>query len=403
MTTVKLALDNHPKPDGTCHVVLRIVHFRKPAQVITGIAVKPEYWDEEARCITPSYRGTQSVTRLNNYLLKKQTLATDKITKLDEAGRLTGMTAKQIKQHLEGKKGTQSFFAFATELIEAMEKAQQIGNARVYSDTVAAFRNFNKGRDLTFREINYDFLTDFETAHYAKGNKVNGLSVYLRTVRAIYNKAIKKGLVDADLYPFKLYEIKGKRTGKKAMPESSVKTVVALTETQKRKHQWVRHFFLLMYFLRGMSFVDLAYLKMKYMNHGRLKYDRRKTGSPLDIEIPPQAKDIIDLYAKGKGPEDYILPCITSTDPKKQYYQVLDKRRKFNKILKEFAPAYGLPEEVSSSVIRNTFATRANDIGIPLTAISEFLGHKDLRTTQRYLDSLPKKTTDEYSRKVFEL
>ena len=402
MTTVSLALDTHVKPDGTYPVVLRIVHFRKPAQIITGICVKQEHWDEKARCIKPTYRGTQSVTRLNNHLQKKKTEATDKITKLDEIGKLHGLTAAQVKKHLEGKKGTQSFFAYAKDLIDGMKEALQIGNARAYESAIAALHNFTGDRNLAFREINYDFLVTFEQAHYAKGNTVNGLSVYLRTIRAIFNKAILSGLVDENLYPFKLYKIKGKRSGKKAMPHSAIKTVEGLTETKARKHRWVRDYFLLMYFLRGMSFVDLANLKIKYIDSGRIKYDRKKTGSPLDIEIPPQAQAILDIYIKGKSDEDYVLPIITASTPEQQYYQVIDKRRKFNKYLKEFANDYGLPKGVSSSIIRNTFATRANDMGVPLSVISEFLGHSDLRTTQIYLDGLPKGLTDEYSRKVLE-
>ena len=82
--------------------------------------------------------------------------------------------------------------------------------------------------------------------------------------------------------------------------------------------------------------------------------------------------------------------------------QVMDKRKKFNKYVKEFAPAYGIPENVTSSVIRNSYATRANNLGVPMSVISEMLGHSDLRTTQIYLDSLPKETTDEYHRKILD-
>lgn len=401
-TTLTLSLGTHEKTDGTYPVVIRISHFQKGADVPTGVSLKAEDWDEKKRKVKGTYKGTQSVTRLNTYLEKKKSEASDKVKKLDEKGRLTGMTAKEIKKHLEGKSGTDSFFEFADELIAGMKKAKKIGNARAYQSAVAALKNFASNKDLTFREINLDFLNAFEEAHYAKDNTVNGLSVYLRTVRAIYNKAILKGLVDEDMYPFKKYKIKGKRSGKKAMPHEAIKTVEAIAEPAKRRHIWVRHYFLLMYFLRGMSFVDACHLKVKYINNGRIKYDRRKSGSSIDMEIPAQAQAIIDHYIEGKSPDDYLLPVITADTAEKQYNQVLDKRKKFNRYLKEFAPDYGIPANVTSSIIRNSYATRANNLGVPLSVISEMLGHSDLRTTQIYLDSLPKETTDSYHRKIVE-
>jgi integrase/recombinase XerD len=175
-TSIVLALDAHQKADGTYPVVLRITHYQKVAQIILGVNLKSEDWNEKKRLIKGSYHGTQSVRRLNNYLEKKKAEATDKVRKLDESGKLKTLTAADVKKHLEGKTGTESFFQYADQLIAAMKIALQIGNARTYQFTVDVLRSYVNDRDLTFREINYDFVTAYEQSRYHTSDHCSGLN-----------------------------------------------------------------------------------------------------------------------------------------------------------------------------------------------------------------------------------
>ncbi|CAM6002393.1 unnamed protein product [Sphagnum balticum] len=402
-TSIVLALDAHQKADGTYPLVLRITHYQKVAQIILGINLKSEDWDEKKRCVRGSYRGTQSTKRLNTYLEKKKAEAADKITKLDEKGKLNTLTAVEVKKHLEGKTGTESFFQFADELIAAMKNALQIGNARTYQFTIDALRSYVHDRDLTFREINYDFLTAYEQHYLSKGNALNGLSVYLRTIRAIFNKAIKSGLIDQELYPFKTYEIKGSRTRKRAIKSEALAKVEALTFEPHDSLFNARNYFLLSFYFGGMAFVDLAHLKVVNQVDGRIVYARQKSDAPLSFEIIPEAQAILDCYCAGKSKDDFILPIITATDPEKQYNQVVDKRRRFNRKLKEIAELCDIQTNLTSYVSRHSFATRAKDLGVSVESISELLGHGDVKTTQIYLDSLPSAIQDEHLRKITKL
>jgi integrase/recombinase XerD len=402
-TSIVLALDAHKKADGTYPVVLRISHYQKMGQIILGVNLKAEDWDMKSRKVKSSYRGTQSVNRLNNYLQKKKSEAIDAITKLDERGRLDTLTITEIKKHLEGKSGGESFFAYADSLIEAMTKALQIGNARTYQFTVNVLRAYVHDRDLSFREINYEFLTSFEQEHLSKGNALNGLSVYLRTVRAIFNKAIKSGIIDQDLYPFKTYAIKGTKTRKRAIKLESLVKIEGLVFEPGHTLFHARNYFLLSFYFGGASFVDLAHLKVGYVVDGRINYARQKTATPLSFGIMPEAQVILDYYLTGKGKDDFILPIITTDDTQKQYNQVVDKRRRFNKKLKKIAELCGIDENLTSYVTRHSFATRAKNLGVPVASISELLGHTDIRTTQIYLDSLPSDMLDDHYKKITQL
>jgi hypothetical protein len=96
----------------------------------------------------------------------------------------------------------------------------------------------------------------------AKGNSLNGLSVNLRTLRALYNRAIKQKLVSKDLYPFNDYSIKSESTRKRAitlLDLERIKAFVPETAMQER----AKEYFMLSFYLMGASFVDIAFLKVK--------------------------------------------------------------------------------------------------------------------------------------------
>jgi integrase/recombinase XerD len=402
-TFIVLALDTRrAKADGTYPVLLRIIHYEKPAAITTGVYLKEQDWDEKARCIKSTYKGTDSVTRLNNYLQKKKSEAIDIITKLDEKKTLDTLTVGQIKDMILRKSDLDSFFKYADSIVKSMREANQIGNARTYDFSLGVLKAYVKNKDLSFRDINYNFLLKFELEHLKKGNTLNSLSVYLRTIRAVFNKAIKSGIIGQDLYPFKTYEIKSTRTRKRAISVAAIKKVEGLDFGPKHTLYHARNYFLMSYYLMGMSFTDLARLKLSDMIDGRIQYDRQKTDKPYNIEIPPPAQVILDIYTDGKPKDAYILPVITATTPEKQYNQVLDARKRFNRKLKKIAELCGIGENLTSYVSRHSFATRANNLGVPLGVISDMLGHSDTRTTQIYLDSLPSDVIDGFHKKVLE-
>ena len=122
-TFIVLVLDTRrPRPDGTCPILLRIIHHRASSQITLGKYVKVADWDEKARRIKSSYKGTESVTRLNNWLQKKKAEATDVITKLDEQKTLDTYTVYQIRDLLEKKRDVTSFFAYGWNFPNSKDK-----------------------------------------------------------------------------------------------------------------------------------------------------------------------------------------------------------------------------------------------------------------------------------------
>ena len=161
-----------------------------------------------------------------------------------------------------------------------------------------------------------------------------------------------------------------------------------------------RNIFLMSFYLQGMPFVDLAHLKVSNIVDGRVKYDRQKTDEPFDIKIPDQLLPILKTFMKGKTKDEYLLPVIKRDTDLLIFRDIEWARKGYNKNLKTIAQLAGIEEKLTSYVSRHSYATIADEMGIPLTAISQMLGHEKISTTQAYLDKLRKSKLDKYQNEV---
>ena len=154
--------------------------------------------------------------------------------------------------------------------------------------------------------------------------------------------------------------------------------------------------------LYGVSFIDMAFLKLENIIDNRIKFFRSKTSKPYDIKITAPLKEILDFYTKDKEKSDFIFPIIKRDTYELQYKDVLWARKVYNKGLKQIAEKCHIEQRVTSYVSRHSFATQAMLQDVPLLAISAMLGHNRLTTTQIYLKSLPSEVLDDYNKKLMQ-
>ncbi|ASV31505.1 site-specific integrase [Maribacter cobaltidurans] len=400
-TNTTLSLDaRRERKDGTCPIIFRLSHHRKTIAIPSGISVPPVYWDQKKREVKRNYQGVSSVTRLNNMLTKKKTKFTDCINVLEEEGRLKGLSILELKNMLSRPTNSISFFEFTKTLIAEMKEAKKFGNARAYQQVYNVLKTFNGTGSLRFEEITYQFLKRFETAHLKKGNSINGLSVYLRTLRAIYNKAITHGLVARDRYPFTRYRIKSEPTAKRAISKEKIKRILELDLKPASPLFHARNYFICSYLMNGISFIDMAFLKANNIVDERIQYRRQKTGKTYDIKITNQLSPILDFYLIDKKDYDFIFPVIKRTKLENQHRDIRDARIKYNRRLKEIAKLCDIEENLTSYVSRHSMATNLILSDVPINALSKMLGHSDLQTTQIYIKDLPTHIMDEYQERL---
>lgn len=161
--------------------------------------------------------------------------------------------------------------------VEELILEKRIGTARNYSGIIGRLKVFTNDRDLKFNELNLEFLKRFERHHLSKpGNTINGIASYMRTIKAIYNKGIKEGMVDESLYPFKYYTIKTRPTQKRAIKLESIKKILEMETEVSSNHFHYRNYFILSYLMLGISFIDMAFLKRDNIIDGRVKFQSEK-------------------------------------------------------------------------------------------------------------------------------
>ncbi|MGA9238638.1 phage integrase SAM-like domain-containing protein [Robiginitalea sp.] len=125
-----------------------------------------------------------------------------------------------------------SFFTFGEMVVEDLKAEHRCGTARHYKGILSVLRTFTRGKDLKFNVLTYDFLKRFERQHLARGNSWNGLSTYLRGIRALYNKGIKAGLIEKEAYPFAYYSIRQIPTEKRALSAADLRKILELEISQ---------------------------------------------------------------------------------------------------------------------------------------------------------------------------
>ena len=144
--------------------------------------------------------------------------------------------------------------------------------------------------------------------------------------------------------------------------------------------------FILMFLLRGLPFVDLAYLRKSDLRGNVISYRRRKTGRPLSVTLTTEAMFLLQKYMNWEEQSPYLFPILHSDEGSpKAYREYQLALRNFNYQLELLGKALGLKDRLSSYTARHTWATLARDYGAPISVISAGLGHTSEEMTRVYL------------------
>ncbi len=401
MITYKVVLDERrANRKGTYPVMFRITSNRITSNYSTGIAISKEHWNQEASLVSnlcPNYR------ELNKNLPSKFLKAQRLILQLEEDGQFTFECFKQRMSNSPIVKHQKTLFAdYANQLVADMIEVNRVGNASVYQTAINRVTSFANNMALTFQDIDYTFIEKFKHQLTKDGVKPNTIGNYLRSIRAIYNKAIKAKLVDRTCYPFHEITIKTEKTAKRAISITEIATIYKSTYDAHTPKWHARNFFLLSFSLRGISFTDLAYLSAGSIKDGVITYKRKKTGSKLTVRLMPLAKDILTFY-RGTN-EHYLLPVFTKNIPEGGTEAKAITRqwiKTTNKWLKRIASDCKIQADVTTYVTRHSWATIAKRLGYSNELIAECLGHQyGNKITNIYLDSFDQRLIDDVNENV---
>ena len=111
---------------------------------------------------------------------------------------------------------------------------------------------------ISFQDIDYRFLEEFERHLQYKGNSINSIGIYMRTLRAAYNKAIAEEIINDNNYPFKKYKIKTGNPLKRALSKEDIIKLMNSKQKMNSRKWHSLNYFIFSYLTGGMNFKDMV-------------------------------------------------------------------------------------------------------------------------------------------------
>lgn len=302
---------------------------------------------------------------------------------------------EDLLQHRQSRRI--GFLWFAASVVAELKQSGEERTAERYTTVVNSFRRFLSDRhDVALVDVGTALMAQYEAFLQAAGICPNSISYYMRGLRAIYNRAVKQGIVRQN-DPFRNVYTGIAKTVKRAIPATVIRQIRDLDLSMNPAMDMARDVFMFSFYTRGMSFVDMAFLKKSDLRNGVLSYRRRKTGRLLSIKWEKPMHEIVEKY--DTSATDYLLPIIKDMD-KDARRQYRNAAHLVNAKLKAIGDMLGLAKPLTTYVARHGWATIARNRNIPISTISEAMGHGSELTTRIYLDSLDSSIVDRANRLV---
>ncbi len=390
MTSVKVKFRPSTIPDHEGTIFYQILHDRKQRQLFTKYHIFPTEWDQNRSIVTT----TQNSDRRSLILSIRERIRWDIerlnkiIRKLDNDG--LSYTAVDITDEFNRYSNEYSLFNFMESLIIKLRHNGKTRTSETYTVALNSFKKFRKDEDIMLDCLNSDIMEAYEAWHMQRGISPNTISFYTRILRAAYNRAVEDEIIE-NRNPFRHVYTGVDKTVKRALPLSIIKKIKNADFSLLPSLDFARDMFMMSFMLRGMSFIDMAYLKKSDLNNGYITYRRRKTGQKLTIEWTKEMQGILDKYPENLS--EFLLPIIKNPDTnERSAYRNVGYNINHN--LKTIAKKLDIKIPLTLYVARHSWASIAKSKGIPLSVISEGMGHDSEATTQIYLASLDTSVVD---------
>lgn len=383
MSTFKIKLNKGKTlADGSHPVVLILNVGSRTKKISLGYKYTPEEWDfssGQPKEVTSdwlmmAYKMNQRALEVRSDLLKR-----DRFTLEAWAN---GIKHHEHRTHL---------FRYTDHIIQTLERSGRHGNAQSYKFNMRAFRDYVR-QDLEFKEVTTRVLQDYISHLRAQGKSEVTIHSYLKTIRAVFNRARKEEMISWDLYPFarlKLPNPKTRKITRRILTMSEMAQVLNYPPKTRSQEMTldVLKFSLIMW---GMNPVDILEATRDQISSGRLHYKRKKTGRLYSVSIHPEAQKILDKYQGS-----HLFPI---WEPGDTYKEIQNKRKGLGKILRRISQKVGIPVTMYSA--RKTFATTARELGYSREMIREALGHSAGDVTEAYLNPIDLKDLDQMADRV---
>lgn len=407
MTTIKPVLNGRVCKDGRYTLIIQIIHRRKRGVIFTPYHVLKEEFDLEKKIVIALQKTRQNkdrVHRINEEITARIRDLWNIVGQWENTG--CQFAPKDITASYHKRNDNRNIDTYVQNLCEELGREGRHGTAGNYRSALSAFQKFAGGDKYRFDELTPGRLAEFEKYLKCVPVQRNTITFYMRILRSVYNKARRDGFVNQVGNPFENVSFRMDKTRKLAVGVEILRKVAQADFPGQEHLAEARDLFMFSFYTRGMSFVDMAYLRNDAIYDGVIRYKRRKTGQLFTVRIIPALEPIIDRYSHCAP---WILPvmggsCLSwgendlhlssNENPghlHRRYKQALS-RYLFH--LGEVSQMLRTGKKLTFNVARHSWASLARVRGIPISIISGGLGHTSEKTTGIYLDELDARELD---------
>lgn len=259
--------------EGTLYY--QIIHNRVVRQINTEYKLFVSEWDCHSETVVLHHLSPEQDR--NNYLLSISSRIRwdrDRLNKIIHTLSQSGtFVADDIVVRFRGGRQEQSFNDYICQQIARLKRLGKIRTSETYTAALRSFSGFMNDKEVLFDQIKADLIAEYEAYLKGRGNSPNTVSFYMRILKAVYNRAVEDGLTE-QRHPFKSVYTGVEKTMKRALPLNAIRRIKGLDLSLKPSLDFARDMFLFCFYTRGMSFIDMAYLRKKDLQNGILSYRR---------------------------------------------------------------------------------------------------------------------------------
>ena len=370
MATIKIVLDQRrTKKDETFPVVLRIRHKDRYFDIKTNYSIHKNLFDEKKQLILGNMDANFNIEEQKEKYSKR-------IREFLKENINSTFDINILKRYVLQKPAELTTIdEFWKEVIQQLLDSNRTGTARSYITTLSVISKIIDC-NCKFSQVSYKDLIIIETNLLKRGVSVNGIAVYMRTFRAICNRAILYNVASHDWYPFRKYKIKKEKTTPRTITIDDMQ--LYFNYTINPSHKFYKSWCIgkLIFMLRGINLTDLLLLKKANVYNDRIIYKRAKTGKMYSVKILPQAQELITEFADSS---EYLFGSLMNHYDKPTLQDVklyADFRKKLNKKLKRVSKILNIETPITTYVFRYSYANIAKQLGYSKDLIAEALGHE---------------------------
>ena len=250
------------RKDGSYPVCLRVTKNGKIKYISLKLHALENQWDDGAGRYKSDKRLTASYKEYNALLSRYEARVSEVERKFDED--CIDWTLNQFEERFKGYAKRGKVLEYLRRHVQVLQDTGHTGNSNCYTQLSHMLELFDKKlKDRVFSEVDIKYVKSFDVFLQKRGCVGNTRKYYLKSLRAILNKAIQDNEASQHTYPFGKggFEINSleEETDKRYLSEEDlekIKTGPLNTETG----EYTRKLFLFSYYCFGMSFIDMAYL-----------------------------------------------------------------------------------------------------------------------------------------------